>query len=278
MRTSHSVLSLLSFILFSFLFSVVVFAKESTLPRGTLMFNAEDANQEGNTTIWDFKAERWGMYEVRLAYEATVETSATITLGDNKFGDTLPPGTNRIENLGARYLAGQGKQSIEVFTDARVKYILLQPTFENADEGEEGAKGTVLQGEDGHVLLDASDALTHAVKMRYEPKSVKRCLGYWVQKDDWAEWSFELKDAGTFVIEFTQGCGKGSGGSQVHLQVDDQDPIAFEIEDTGGWQNWKTRNLGELKLEAGVHRLMAKPQTLSRGAVMDIHKIKLVRQ
>jgi len=240
-----TLLPLLSCLLFTCLLASN--AKEGELPRGSLVFKAADAKQDGNTHAWDFKAERWGMYEVRVAYSSEKETSATVTLGDTKFGETFPAGTNRIANLGRRYLAGQFKQTLEIFTDADLTYLLLE-----------------------------QDALTHAVKMRYEPKAKKNCLGFWTHPEDWAEWSFEVTSGGTFEVEVTQGCG-GGGGSDVGVHVGEQ-TLNFVVEDTGGWQNWKARKIGTVTLEPGTGNLQIKPKNKKGGAVMDIQKIRLIKR
>lgn len=243
------------------------FAKEGELPRGSLVFKAADAKKDGNTHAWAFKAERWGMYEVRAAYSSEKETSATVTLGDTKFGDTLAAGENSIANLGRRYLAGQGKQTLEIFTDANITYLLLEPAAEG---------GEISQGEDGHIELASKDALTHSVKMRYEPKAKKNCLGFWANHEDWAEWSFGVTNGGVFEVEITQGCG-GGGGSDVAVHVGEQ-TLNFVVEDTGGWQNWKARRIGTVQLEPGPASLQIKPKNKKGGAVMDIHKIRLVKR
>lgn len=257
-------------VLLSLLLVLSANAKDGELPRGSLHFKAADAKKDGNTLTWNFHAERWGMYEVRVAYDSAVETSGTVTLGDTKFGDTFPKGTNHIENLGPRYLAGQWKQSIEVFTDANVKYVLLTPAY----EGEEVVQKP---DEDGNILLDSNTALTHSVKMRYEPKSVKLCLGFWTHKEDWAEWQFEIEEGGTYDVQITQGCGKDNGGSNVKVEAGDDQSFTFEVEDTGGWQNWKDRKIGTITLKPGQHSFKVRPQTLANKAVMDIRRIRLLK-
>jgi arylsulfatase A-like enzyme len=59
----------------------------------------------------------------------------------------------------------------------------------------------------GAVILHARDAKVHGSKLRFENQPHKDTLGFWVQKDDWAEWTFELPAAGKFEVEVLQGCG-----------------------------------------------------------------------
>src|SRR5688572_28909787 len=71
------------------------------------------------------------------------------------------------------------------------------------------------QALDGVVVLHASNAVVHGTMLRYEPQTNKNCLGFWTKTEDWADWSFEIKQAGSFEVEVWQRCGKGQGGSDV---------------------------------------------------------------
>ena len=76
--------------------------------------------------------------------------------------------------------------------------------------------------------------------LRYEPLPHKNTLGFWTQADDWASCEFTVTKPGTFTVEVLQGCGKGSGGSEVEVAVGEQ-TLTFTVEDTGGFQNFKAR-------------------------------------
>ena len=53
--------------------------------------------------------------------------------------------------------------------------------------------------------------------LRYEPLPHKNTLGFWVRPEDWADWNFTVKTAGSFQVEGLIGCGKGSGGAEVEF-------------------------------------------------------------
>ena len=53
----------------------------------------------------------------------------------------------------------------------------------------------------GAVILHARDAKVHGSKLRYENPPQKDTLGFWVQKDDWADWTLEVPNAGVFEVE-----------------------------------------------------------------------------
>lgn len=125
------------------------------------------------------------------------------------------------------------------------------------------------------IELAASRAVVHGETLRYEPEAHKNCLGYWTKVGDWAEWRFDLAVAGTFALEVWQGCGKGQGGSEVAVHVADQ-RFDFVVEDTGHFQNFTPRLLGQVELAAGEHALALKPQTRKAAAVMDVRRVRLV--
>ena len=80
---------------------------------------------------------------------------------------------------------------------------------------------------------------------------------------------------GTYKVEILQGCGKGSGGSKVEFSVAAQ-RLDVSVEDTGGFQNFIVRNIGQLKFEKpGNYTLSVKPITKPGLAVMDLRSVTL---
>ena len=131
------------------------------------------------------------------------------------------------------------------------------------------------QSKDGIVTLPARTAEVHGIQLRYEPLPHKNTLGFWTRADDWASWDFTLTKPGTFVVEVLQGCGKGQGGSEVELTIDGQ-ALPFTVEDTGHFQNFKARDLGQLKLaKPGRHTLTVKAKKKAAAAVMDLRSVTL---
>jgi arylsulfatase A len=129
---------------------------------------------------------------------------------------------------------------------------------------------------DGSVLLHARDAVVQGQNLRYEPQPHKDTLGFWTRVEDWARWDFELAAPGRFIVEALQGCGKGSGGAAVAFAVGDA-RLMMTVEDTGHFQNFVRREIGELRLPAGRHSLSVRPQTRPGVAVMDLREVRLVR-
>ena len=150
-------------------------------------------------------------------------------------------------------------------------------TFAQAAANEPGGaeKKLVRQAADGTVSLHARVAAIHGATVRYEPQPNKNTIGYWTKVEDWVSWDFEIAKPGRFKVEILQGCGKGSGGSEVDFSVGEQ-MLKVTVKDTGGFQNFENREIGELKLEQpGRYTLKVKPKTKPGLAVMDLREVKL---
>jgi arylsulfatase A-like enzyme len=126
----------------------------------------------------------------------------------------------------------------------------------------------------GDIRLHAKDARIHAKTMRYEPEPHKNVLGYWTNADDWAEWDFDVAEAGEYEIEVQQGCGNGSGGAEVAIEVGGQ-TVTFIVQETVHFQHMIQRVIGKVQLPAGKHTLAVKPQSKPGAAVMDLRRIVL---
>lgn len=124
----------------------------------------------------------------------------------------------------------------------------------------------------GDIRLHARDAQVHGEKLRYESEPYKNTLGYWVRTEDWAEWRFDVPRAGAYEVEILQGC-KG-GGSEVTVEVAGQS-ITFPVEDTGHFQNFISRTVGVVDLEAGAQTLALKPRKKNGAAIMDCRRVVL---
>ena len=135
----------------------------------------------------------------------------------------------------------------------------------------------VSESADGRVVLAAHDAVTHGRLLRFEPQPKKNTVGYWANRDDWCAWHLYVDEPGKFRVHVLQGCGKGQGGSKVDVRVADQ-AVAFTVEDTGHFQNFKDREVGAIALASpGVHTLRIRAVSKAAKAVMDVRQVQLVR-
>ena len=138
---------------------------------------------------------------------------------------------------------------------------------------------------DGSLYLPAHMATTTGDKIRYEPQPFKNTVGYWAGMQNSASWSLKVAKAGKFNVAILQGCGAGNGGSTAELTlhtVASPDSAAaslqFEVQDTGHFQNFVWRHLGEINLtEASEYQLRIRPKNIKRGALMDVRAVHLIR-
>ncbi|MDH3583483.1 MAG: N-acetylgalactosamine 6-sulfate sulfatase (GALNS), partial [Phycisphaerae bacterium] len=126
------------------------------------------------------------------------------------------------------------------------------------------------------ISLHARDVTVHGVRLRYEPAEKKRCVGFWSDPEDWMSWKFDITRPGRFRVRMAQGCGKGHGGSVAEVTVGGLKEV-FTVEDTGHFQNFKWREIGEVDLsEPGSHTLAVRALDKARAAVMDVREVQLV--
>jgi hypothetical protein len=133
----------------------------------------------------------------------------------------------------------------------------------------------VRQSADGSVVLHAKDAIVVGKNLRYEPEPNKNTLGYWTIPEDSAYWEFTVQKPLMFEVEMLQGCGKGSGGSEIEVLIDAMRPLTMTVQDTGHFQNFVPRVIGKVKLDAGPHKLAVKVRQKKGAAVMDLRQVTL---
>lgn len=127
----------------------------------------------------------------------------------------------------------------------------------------------------GRIILHSSMAETHGEKLHYEPEEAKNTLGYWTNPADWAEWEFQVSRPGKFEIHLWQGCGTGCGGSEIEIVTAGQS-VAFKVEETGHFQNFKERVVGQVSFEkTGLQRLEVRVRKMAGPAVMDLRLVVL---
>lgn len=273
---------------------------------GRIVFSARDAQvvgkkaklelHPGNARIgfwtdaadmvsWSRPASRWGMYDVRLSY-STASPSGTeiaVDVGGITLSGTLASTGSWYRYatlpLGKVYLPTAGEQKVTVRCTKQVggavmnlKAVTLTPACEGTPP---------VQADDGTITLHGRDATVLGTSLRYEPAEKKQTLGFWTRAGDAATWSFTVRQPGEFDIEMLQGCGTGQGGSTVQVTVDpDRDSAAaveFTVEDTGGFQAFRHRIIGRVRLDApGDHELRVQPRSIAKAAACDIRQIRLV--
>src|SRR6056297_3020687 len=237
---------------------------------------------------WNYAATRPGMYQVELTYSVAGKPGSEASDIEVHVGAEVLPATltgtgswyrYTTVSLGKVYLPAKAKYDVAVkCTEKRggavmnLKSLTLVPTCE-------GSPPT--QSADGRVILHAQDVTSNGVLLQWEPRDIKRTLGFWAKTTDSAYWDFTITDAGVFDVEILQGCGKGQGGSEVDfvfLAWQQDQPTAtlpHTVKDTGHWQGFQPMEIGQIALEAGRYRVRVVPRSKAGAAVMDLRQISL---
>jgi hypothetical protein len=126
----------------------------------------------------------------------------------------------------------------------------------------------------GAVILHARDAKITGKKLRYEDQPHKDTLGFWVDKNDFAEWTFTVPANGKFEVEILQACSKDSAGSEIEITVGKQ-TLTTKVEATGHFQRFVPRTIGTVTLEPGPTTLTVRAKSKPGAAVMDLRRIVL---
>ena len=268
---------------------------------GRIIFSSIDAKIKGNTAkleknpsnyrigfwsnlsdsiFWNYKATRWGMYDVELTYSLESKKSKIhIQIGDKSINSEIQATNSWYKyntvRLGKIYLPKSGQYLIAVkgvekesAAVMNFKSLVLVPTSEGKEIIQSGR----------NISLHSRDSKVNGVTLRYEPAQKKQCLGYWSNPSDWASWDFIVKEPGDYTVTVRQGCGRGHGGSKVSV-ISGTQKLIFNAEDTGGFQNWKNIDIGSIKLkEPGLNILEVRPLDKKSVAVMDIQEIILTKK
>ena len=268
---------------------------------GRIIFSSLDAKIKGDTAkleknpsnyrigfwsnlsdsiFWNYKATRWGMYDVELTYSLESKKSKIhIQIGDKSINSEIQATNSWYKyntvRLGKIYLPKSGQYLIAVkgvekesAAVMNFKSLVLVPTSEGKEIIQSGR----------NISLHSRDSKVNGVTLRYEPAQKKQCLGYWSNPSDWASWDFIVKEPGDYTVTVRQGCGRGHGGSKVSI-ISGTQKLIFNAEDTGGFQNWKNIDIGSIKLkEPGLNILEVRPLDKKSVAVMDIQEIILTKK
>ena len=251
--------------------------------RGSFLLDAKEGQYQPGSHFgnwhWTANVAREGNYYVGLKYDSSrPKLGVQVKIGDVATLKSYAARTNSLSNdkpmiLGAAHLPKKGEYPVFLLTGDQSNVPAFQVNgiqFIPAPESE-----PLGQSIDGTIHLEAKSATTYAEMMRYETKPEKNCLGYWINKDDWAEWKFGVTDPGKFKLSVTYGCGGGNEGSDIALLANDK-TFNFKVEDTGGFQMWKTIDLGTVEFDStGEQKIAILPQTQAAKGIMDIKEVIL---
>jgi alpha-L-fucosidase len=135
-------------------------------------------------------------------------------------------------------------------------------------------------GSDGVLTLLPHDASIEGPSLRVEQvgavEDVKYNLGYWLDANAKATFPVGISDdqQGEYVVEVNVACADASAGTRMRLETPAGD-LAFTVPGTGGWQQYRVVTLGNVKLQAGEHRLVLAALTKPAEAAANVRSITL---
>jgi len=125
---------------------------------------------------------------------------------------------------------------------------------------------------DGTFTLPARLATVHGTTARYEDRGQN--IGYWTDKSDWVSWEIVAPEDGSYAVQITLACEKGTGGSTYTIEAGES-KVEGTVKETESWTDFATIDLGALALTKGRIMVAAKPKTMPGFAVMNLQRIVL---
>ena len=137
---------------------------------------------------------------------------------------------------------------------------------------------------DGSITLTPHDATLEGPSIRVERVGVigdvTHNIGYWLDPAATATWPVAIGagDAGTYRVQAELACADPAAGSMIRLQAGSSTTSPdVAVPPTGGWQSYRSVDLGSLALSSGSHGLVLRASTKAGEAVANVRSIRLVR-
>ena len=137
---------------------------------------------------------------------------------------------------------------------------------------------------DGSITLTPHDATLEGPSIRVERVGVigdvTHNIGYWLDPAATATWPVAIGagDAGTYRVQAELACADPAAGSMIRLQAGSSTTSPdVAVPPTGGWQSYRSVDLGSLALSSGSHALVLRASTKAGEAVANVRSIRLVR-
>jgi hypothetical protein len=183
----------------------------------------------------------------------------------------------------ARLLAGGGDVAVGPAGESGVELTLpAQKPAEPAAvvvlefEGEPKAAAGSGAGEPIPPSIDRSFTLpAGAAVARGEAIKVEATgnVGFWTGPKDYVEWVIDVKSAGKFEVSLTYAVAPGAGG-EFTVAVGEQ-KVTGRAAPTGGWQQYKTVQVGTVSLQPGRASVTVKPKGKFEQGLMNLQSVKL---
>jgi alpha-L-fucosidase len=140
----------------------------------------------------------------------------------------------------------------------------------------------VLPAADGIITLTPHDAALEGPSIRVERVGVigdvTHNIGYWLDPAATASWPIGIGGGqeGEYRVEIELACADAAAGSRVRFEACGQS-LDFAVPATGGWQSYRTVDVGRVTLPSGAHSSVLRALSKPGEAVVNLRAVKLVR-
>jgi len=100
-------------------------------------------------------------------------------------------------------------------------------------------------------------------------------LGYWLDPKAHASWPIAVERAGRYAVVADIACKDESAGAACTVACG-KAALPFAVAGTGGWQQYRAVELGELTLPAGRAELSLRASSKPGEAVLNLRSLRLV--
>ena len=135
---------------------------------------------------------------------------------------------------------------------------------------------------DGTITLTPHDATLEGPSIRVERVGVigdvTHNIGYWLDPAATVSWPIGVGNSreGDYRVEIELACADAAAGARVRFEACGQS-IDFTVPATGGWQSYRTVDVGRVTLSAGAHSAVLRALSKPGEAVVNVRAVKLVR-
>lgn len=135
------------------------------------------------------------------------------------------------------------------------------------------APETVKAGNDGVLMLPATKAELFGEHITFEPEFQN--IGYWDRPEEYVVWTVEVPEPGRYTLFMDAACASGSAGNRFVVEIGD-DSLNGTVAATGSdWSVYRQSALGTLQLNAGLQRVICRPDGPMQGAMFDLRAFAL---
>jgi hypothetical protein len=133
------------------------------------------------------------------------------------------------------------------------------------------------QVNDGSFALRPQDAKLVGESIRLKKSGdgtdAEYSIGFWDNRDASLQWQMAVPKSGKYRVDLTYGSG---GVANDFTFTAGEQKLAGKTDNTGGWETWKTVQLGEVALPAGQSTFVLSPAPNLSGGLMDFKLLRLV--